>query len=134
MHWSCPAPHQRTDWHHAPWIEIARQYVAQTAGEVLQRILGPNASELVKLVPDLAVKVGTIPPPKSLGEQQDKLRFFEAVTQFFIAICKESPLLLLFDDMQHADQPSLDLLEYLVRSSNESRILIRLLFASRTGH
>ncbi len=109
---------------YAPWIEIARQYVAQTSGEVLQRMLGPNASELVKLVPDLAVKVGTIPPPKSLGEQQDKLRFFEAVTQCFISICNESPLLLLFDDMQYADQPSLDLLEYLVRSSNESRVLI----------
>ena len=117
---------------YAPWIEIARQYVAQTAGEVLQRMLGPNASELVKLVPDLAVKVGTIPPPKSLGEQQDKLRFFEAVTQFFIAICKETPLLLLFDDMQHADQPSLDLLEYLVRSSNECTRLDCLLIASRT--
>ncbi len=108
---------------YAPWVEVARQYVGQAPGELLRRMLGANASELVKLVPDLAAKLGTIPPSKTLGEQQDKLRFYEAVTQFFIAICKEMPLLLLFDDMQDADQSSLDLLEYFVRSTSNLRVL-----------
>jgi len=108
---------------YASWVEIERQYVGQVPGELLRRMLGPNAAELVKLVPDIAAKLGTIPPSKSIGEQQDKLRFYEAVTQFFIAICKDKPLLLLFDDMQYADQPSLDLLEYFVRSTNNLRVL-----------
>jgi predicted ATPase len=108
---------------YAPWIEATRQYIGQAPGELLRRMLGPNASELVKLVPDLAAKVGTIPPSKALGEQQDKLRFYEAVTQFLMAISKESPLLLSFDDMQYADQPSLELLEYFVRSASSLRVL-----------
>jgi len=108
---------------YAPWVEAARQYVAQAPGELLRRMLGRNASEFVKLVPDIAAKLGTIPPSKPLGEQQDKIRFYEAVTQFFISICTESPLLLLFDDMQSADQPSLDLLEYFVRSTGNLRVL-----------
>ena len=69
---------------YAPWVEGARQYVAQTPSELLRRMLGPRASELVKLVPDIVVKVGSIPPSKPLGEEQDKIRFYEAVTQFFI--------------------------------------------------
>ena len=109
---------------YSPWIDLVRQYIAAVPGEVLRRFLGTGASELVKIVPDIAAKLGTIPASKSLGEQQDKLRFYEAVTQFFLTICKDSPLLLLFDDMQHADQPSLDLLEYFVRSSSNSRVLI----------
>ena len=108
---------------YAPWVEAARQYVAQAPGELLRRMLGRNASEFVKLVPDIVAKVGSIPPSKPLGEQQDKMRFYEAVTQFFISICSESPLLLLFDDMQWADQSSLDLLEYLVRSASNLRVL-----------
>ena len=108
---------------YAPWVEAARQYVAQAPGELLRRILGRNASEFVKLVPDIAAKLGTIPPSKPLGEQQDKIRFYEAITRFFISICGESPLVLLFDDMQSADQSSLDLLEYLVRSSGNLRML-----------
>ena len=108
---------------YAPWVEAARQYVAQAPGELLRRMLGRNASEFVKLVPDIGVKLGAIPPSKPLGEQQDKIRFYEAVTQFFISICSESPLLLLFDDMQSADQSSLDLLEYFVRSTSTLRVL-----------
>jgi class 3 adenylate cyclase/tetratricopeptide (TPR) repeat protein len=108
---------------YGPWVEAARQYVAQAPGELLRRMLGRNASELVKLVPDITAKLGTIPPSKPLGEQQDKIRFYEAVTQFFISICSESPLLLLFDDMQWADQSSLDLLEYFVRSASNLCVL-----------
>jgi class 3 adenylate cyclase/tetratricopeptide (TPR) repeat protein len=108
---------------YAPWTEITRQYVAQAPKELLRRMLGPNASELVKLVPDIAAKLGTIPASKPLGEQQDKMRFYESITQFFITICKDAPLLLLFDDMEYVDKASLDLLEYFVRSSSNLRIL-----------
>jgi class 3 adenylate cyclase/tetratricopeptide (TPR) repeat protein len=108
---------------YAPWIEAAREYVVHSPSELLRRMLGSNASELVKLVPDIAGKLGTIPPSKSLGEQQDKLRFYEAVTQFFMAICKDMPLVLLFDDMQFVDQASLDLLEYFVRSTTNLPVL-----------
>jgi len=108
---------------YAPWVEITRQYVAQAPGELLRRMIGPNTSELVKLVPDIAAKLGTIPPSKSLGEVQDKMRFYEAVTQFFIAICKDTPLVLLFDDMKFVDQSSLDLLDYFVRSASSLRAL-----------
>jgi predicted ATPase/class 3 adenylate cyclase len=108
---------------YAPWAEAARQYVAQTPSELLRRMLGARASELVKLVPDIVAKVGSIQPPKALGEEQDKMRFYEAVTQFFISICSESSLLLLFDDIQLVDQPSLDLLEYFVRSAANLHLL-----------
>jgi predicted ATPase/class 3 adenylate cyclase len=108
---------------YAPWVEAARQYVAQAPSELLRKMLGRNASEFVKLVPDIVTKVGTIPPSKPLGEQQDKVRLYEAVTQFFISICTESPLLLQFDDMQWAEQSSLDLLEYFVRGTINLRVL-----------
>jgi class 3 adenylate cyclase len=108
---------------YGPWVEAARQYVAQAPGELLRRMLGRNASEFVKLLPDIVAKVGSIPPSKPLGEQQDKIRLYEAVTQFFISICTESPLLLLFDDMQWAEESSLELLEYFVRSTINLRVL-----------
>ena len=108
---------------YAPWIELTRQYVAQAPGELLRRMLGAHASEIVKLVPDIAAKLGTIPPSKPLGEEQDKIRFYEGVTQFFISICSESPLLLLFDDMHLVDQSSLELFEYFVRSTSNLRVL-----------
>ena len=46
---------------YTPWVEAARQYVAQAPSELLRRMLGPRASELVKLVPDIVAKLGSIP-------------------------------------------------------------------------
>ncbi len=108
---------------YGPWVELLREYVGQASGEVLRRMLGGSMSEFARLIPDIAAKVGTVPPSKPLGEEQDRIRLYEAIAQFLIAICIEKPLLLLFDDMQWADQASLDLLEYFVRSSNNLRVL-----------
>jgi len=109
---------------YAPWVEATRQYVAVASGELLRRMLGRHASELVKLVPDLVAKLGAIPLSRPLGEQQDKIRLYEAVAQFLVSICGDESLLLLFDDMQLADQPSLDLLEHFVRSTSNVNVLI----------
>ena len=106
-----------------PWVELLREYIGQTPGEVLRRMLGGSVSEFARLVPDIAAKIGTVPPSKPLAEEQDKIRLYEAVTQFLISICNEKPLLLLFDDMHWADQASLGLLEHLVMGSSNFQVL-----------
>ena len=109
---------------YAPWIEVTREYISQAPGELLRRMLGTHVSDFARLIPDIAAKVGTVPPSKSLGEQQDRIRLFESISHFLISISRETPLLLLFDDLQWADQASLDLLEYFVRSTGNLRILV----------
>jgi predicted ATPase len=109
---------------YAPWVEVTREYIAQAPAEVLRRMLGTHASDFARLVPDITAKVGTVPPSKPLGEQQDRIRLFESITHFFISVSKESPLLILLDDLQWADQASLDLLEYFVRSTGNLRVLV----------
>jgi tetratricopeptide (TPR) repeat protein len=106
-----------------PWVELLREYVAQTPGEVLRRMLGSSSSEVARLLPDIAAKIGTIPPSKPLAEEQDRIRLYEAITQFLISICNEKPLLLLLDDMHWADQASLGLLEHFVMGSSSFRVL-----------
>jgi len=108
---------------YAPWVELLREYVGQTPGEMLRRMLGTSASEVARLVPDIAAKIGTVPPSKPLAEEQDRIRLYEAVTQFLISICNEKPLVLLLDDMHWADQASLGLLEHFVMGSSNLRVL-----------
>jgi KaiC/GvpD/RAD55 family RecA-like ATPase len=118
---------------YAPWVEVAREYISQAPGELLRRMLGPHLSDFAKLVPDITAKVGTVPPPKSLDEQQDRLRLFESITHFLISVSKESPLLVLFDDLQWADQATLDLLEYFVKSTGNLRILVVCAYRTEVG-
>ncbi len=108
---------------YGPWIELAREYISQLPGEMLRKMLSTHASEFARLVPDIAAKIGTIPPSKTLEEHQDRIRLYDAMTQFLISISKQTPLLLLVEDMQYIDQASLSLLEYFVRSSNKQRLM-----------
>jgi predicted ATPase len=101
---------------YGPWVELAREYISQLPGEAVRKMLGVNISEFARLIPDIAAKVGTIPPSKPLDEQQDRIRLYEAMTQFLVSIARESPLVLVLDDMEWADQASLKLLEYFGRS------------------
>ena len=116
------ASEERTPY--APWVEVTREYISQTPSELLRRMLGTHVSDFARLVPDIAAKVGTVPPSKPLGEQQDRIRLFESISHFLISISMETPLLLLFDDLQWADQASLDLLDYFVRSTGNLRVLV----------
>jgi len=108
---------------YGPWIEVTRQYVGLAPGELLRRMLRANVSELVKWVPDLPAKLGTIPSPRTGSEQQNKNQFYEAIAQFFITIAQQTPILILLDDMENADAPSAELLEYLARRTSDLRIL-----------
>ena len=109
---------------YTPWVEVTREYISQAPAEALRRMLGSHVSDFARLVPDITAKVGTVPPSKPLGEQQDRIRLFESITHFLISVSKESPLLILLDDLQWADQASLDLLEYFVRSTGNLRVLV----------
>ncbi len=108
---------------YAPWVGVCREYISRVPGEWLRKMLGSSLPEFARLVPDITAKVGTVPPSNPLGEQQDRIRLFEAVSQFLMTISEQgSGLLIIFDDMHLADQASIDLLDYFVRSVGDRRI------------
>ncbi len=82
-------------------------------------------AELVRLLPELRVRYPDLPAPTE-DELTAKGRLFEAVARLLDALCQRAPLLLLVDDLQWADEASLDLLRYLGHSWKEhgNRVLI----------
>ena len=53
---------------------------------------------------------------EGLSPQERMLRTFDEVTSAFLALTRERPLALLFDDVQWADDDSIQLIRYLVRT------------------
>jgi tetratricopeptide (TPR) repeat protein/tRNA A-37 threonylcarbamoyl transferase component Bud32 len=97
------------------WKEVIKNYLETCAPQQLYRVIGFYPSEVSKLVPELTQKLGTIPPSLPISPEQERDRLFEAVSQFVTNISKESPLLVMLDDLQWTDQSSLLLLHYLAR-------------------
>jgi len=107
-----------------PWVEIVREYLRRSQPELLYKVAGIYAAEIVKLVPEAASKLRAIPPLPYLGPEEERLRLFEAVTQFFINASKDSPLVLFLDNLQWADPSTMQLLHYLGRSLRLERLAI----------
>jgi predicted ATPase len=106
------------------WSEVIRDYLQTCAPEQLYKVIGYYPGEVCKLVPEAKQKLGTVPQSLPIGPEQERDRLFEAVSQLVINISRESPLLVVLDDLQWTDQSSLLLLHYLARGIYRESLLL----------
>ena len=107
-----------------PLVEALRERLeAENAPEDLLEDLW--LAELARLLPELLVRYPDLPDPTK-DELTAKVRLFEAVARLLDALAQRAPLMLLVDDLQWADEASLDLLRYLGRDwiRHGSRVLL----------
>ncbi|MCI4352669.1 MAG: AAA family ATPase [Thermoplasmata archaeon] len=109
---------------YAPWVDLAREYLRNAPPQLMYRVSGNYGGEIVKLVPELAERIGPTPSLHTSGVDEARIRFFEGVSQLFQNIAKEAPLLVVVDDLHWADGASLRLLQYLARKLKGHRILL----------
>ncbi len=104
----------------APILLTLRSFFARHSADELWRYLGPTAAEIVKLAPELATALPDLAPTPPLPPDQEKHRIFEQLVQFLSRLAALHPLLVVIQDLQWADDTSLEFLVYLAsRLSNE---------------
>jgi adenylate cyclase len=106
------------------WKEVIKDYLETCTPEQLYRVIGYYPAEVVKLVPELNQKLRIIPQSFPISSDQEQNRLFEAVSQFITNISRETPLLVILDDLQWTDPSSLLLLHYLARGVQKMRLLL----------
>jgi tetratricopeptide (TPR) repeat protein/KaiC/GvpD/RAD55 family RecA-like ATPase len=106
------------------WKEVIKDYLETCTPEQLYRVIGFYPAEVVKLVPELSQKLRAIPQSFPISPEQEQNRLFEAVSQFITNISRETPLLVVLDDLQWTDPSSLLLLHYLARGVQKTPLLL----------
>jgi len=106
------------------WEEVIKDYLEACTPEQLFRVIGSYPIEVSKLVPELKQKLTAFPQSFPLSPEHSRDRLYEAVTQFVTNISKETPLLVILDDLQWTDKSSLLLLQYLARGAHKDSLLI----------
>src|SRR5213594_2127418 len=107
-----------------PWVQVIRAYLRMAHAEGLPRVAGgAGAPYLAQLVPELG---GLPSPAPSVPPQSEHARFylFDAVATFLQSRPEHTPLVLVFDDLQWADTPSLLLLQFLVHELRDTAMLV----------
>ena len=104
------------------WGDAVRNYLQQEGGALLQRVEGPYATHLAKIVPEMEDLLEDDSTTVTRDPESERFRLFEGLTQFFIQRSREVPHVLFLDDLQWAT--SIELLHYLSQRIGDQRLLI----------
>jgi tetratricopeptide (TPR) repeat protein len=107
-----------------PWVQAVRSYVRTLDPRALQQQMGAGAPYIARMIPELQEIVGGIEEPPTVDPEAARFGLFDATTNLLITAAAERPMVLLFDDLQAADEPSLLLLQFVARELTGARILI----------
>jgi serine/threonine protein kinase/class 3 adenylate cyclase/sugar lactone lactonase YvrE len=75
---------------------------------------------LARILPE---ELGAVPTPAA-DPHEEQARLSRAVTGFVVACAEQAPVTLLLDDLQWADEKSLDLLAHLARNTRANAVLL----------
>jgi len=96
-----------------PYVEILEQWARAVPARALQETLGDAAPEVAKLMPEVRRLFPDTPPSLELPPEQQRRYLFNRFLEFMERGCAARPLVLVLDDLQWADEPTLLLLQHM---------------------
>ncbi len=108
---------------YAPWIEALDRYVEQAPEAILQEHVSRHGGELGRLARCLSARVPDAPTPSESDAETERYLLFAAVAGLLTTACAHGPLVIVLDDFQWADRPSLTLLRHVARMVEHSPLL-----------
>jgi tetratricopeptide (TPR) repeat protein len=107
-----------------PWIQILRGVLRAFDAQAIKRLLGPGASDVAQLLPELRQIEPTLAEPANAASESARFQLFDSTVSLLRNAAAERPLLLALDDLQAADTPSILLLQFLVAQMDDMAVLV----------
>ncbi|TMG02036.1 MAG: hypothetical protein E6I03_07000, partial [Chloroflexi bacterium] len=107
-----------------PWVQVIRSYVHDKEPKKLMSEMGPGAADIAQVVSEVKERLPGLPAPPVLEPEQARFRLFDSITTFLKNASKDTPLMVVLDDMHWADKPSLLLLQFLAKELRGSRLMV----------
>ena len=107
-----------------PWIQLIRGYVQTKDAQTLLSQMGPSATYIGELIPELRSKLPGLGPSPALEPEQGRFRLFDSITTFLKVGSNTQPLVLILEDPHWADRSSLLLLEFFGADIAASPIMV----------
>src|SRR5580704_3548175 len=112
----------------APLVDALRTLSRSLRPEALAGVLGPAGPGLARLLPELAPASGAAHEAAGAGgpagADMQKAQLLEMVLGLLTRLSMTRPVLFGIEDLHWADQSTLDLTAFLVRSLREARVLV----------
>lgn len=109
---------------YGPFVEALSHYITHAPEDALRLLVDSLGAELVKLVPALRQRLNELPAPQSTDPDTERYLLFRAVEGLLDQIAEDAPLVVVVEDLQWADKPSLQLLRHVVANTSRQRLFI----------
>lgn len=106
------------------WVQILRRLLEGEGARTLLREAAARSIELAELLPELASAKTERGGPRSNDSERSRFLLFDAVSRALARASRSRPLLIVLEDLQSADPPSLRLLEHLAFEAASEPILV----------
>jgi class 3 adenylate cyclase/tetratricopeptide (TPR) repeat protein len=107
------------------WVEVLEQALARAQSpEAFRSLLGDDAGEVARIVPELRRVFADVPQPIELPPEQERRYLFNSIRDFIGRAAEVRPMFILLDDLHWADEPSLLLLRHVVEGLRDLPVLI----------
>ncbi|UCD58874.1 MAG: alpha/beta fold hydrolase [Candidatus Hydrogenedentota bacterium] len=107
-----------------PFAEALRHYIISCPADTLRSQVGTGGTELARLVPELAQRLPELGALPQVGSGNEHLPLIDAISNFLTQVSQASPVILVLDNLNRADELTLLLLQHIVRSREQSPLLI----------
>jgi len=109
---------------YGPFVEALSHYVTYAAEDALRAHVRSYGGELAEIVPALQQRLGELPEPQSGDPDTERYLLYNAVSGLLGQVADENPVVLVLDDLQWADKPSLQLLRNMAAHTTSLRLLV----------
>ena len=109
---------------YGPFVEALSHYVTHASEDALRTHVESLGAELGTIVPTLRQRLGGLPAPQSADPDIERYLLYNAVIGLLTQASADTPLVLVLDDLQWADKPSLQLLRHVVANTTSMRLLV----------
>ena len=97
---------------------------ARVAPEKFSAAIGKRAPIIARIAPAIHDAMADIPEPVSVDKEEERLRLFDAVSQFLITASQRAPLVLVLDDLHWADRGVVAMLNHVAHFVSAHSILL----------
>ncbi|MBY0508482.1 MAG: protein kinase [Bryobacteraceae bacterium] len=109
---------------YVPFIEMLER-TSQTAPKTTWRAaLGDSAPEIARLMPELRRMYSDIPPAIELPPEQQRRYLFNAFREYLERAARNTPIVLVFEDLHWADEPTLLLMQHVAQILSATPLLL----------
>src|SRR4051795_3232056 len=121
----CGRADEENVWPYQAFVEALRHYAVHRPGVVAAAQVPPQAARaLAALIPELGDSPAAQPPGHGHEHDRNRHHLFEAVVRLLCHAARPAGLLLVLEDLQWADAPTMLLLRHVLRRGEGSRLLV----------